>query len=111
MSRFGEDGYVVIHPDDGLAVRRLVEAFWASTPEVDDGNDQASMARALRKIAGEAGVGEPAGLGAVVEDLDGRLWVKVASDKWHGTTDGLSWGVQPWSRITAYRLLTCGVRA
>lgn len=51
---------------------------------------------------------EPQGLGAVVEDSDGQLWVRAGDDggpnPW---CEGIDW--EPWDRIRAVRVLSEGV--
>jgi hypothetical protein len=105
---------VVIDPEDPDAVERLAALLW---PHYDD----ASMAHlrksevtadALREFANPKPPrpAEPMGLGAVVEDADGRLWVRAGhshtdpnwrvagSDEWTGYAD-----------VRAVKVLSVGV--
>lgn len=69
---------VVIDPDDGKQVERLALLIW---PERLSGplSDRSflMLADALRDFGKPTLPPEPTGLGAVIEDVDGDLWVRV----------------------------------
>jgi hypothetical protein len=80
---------VVVDPDDRDQVERLVSAYAAHYPKVVTGlpfgTDPSpwfveSMQTVLREFANPTPPKpeEPTGLGAVVEDSEGRLWTRVA---------------------------------
>lgn len=66
----------VVDPEDTDAVDRLVHLFWDHGN--DDCDDPAAMREALREFAAPAPPrpDEPTGLGAVVEDEVGDLWLR-----------------------------------
>lgn len=109
---------VVIDPEDREQVERLADAMWSAGllgTGVGIGNTASaaecrSLAAALRSLITPPRPDEPTGLGAVVEDEDGRFWVR------HSNTPGaFPWlaegqGVEGWSNITAVRILSEGVK-
>jgi hypothetical protein len=100
---------VVIDPEDREQVERLCDLFLRGNDgtAIGDAND---LQAALREFANPTPV-EPTGLGAVVEDAVGRVWVR------HDNTPGsFPWvragrGVAGWSEINAVRVLSVGVTA
>ena len=110
---------VVIDPEDAEQVERFREiaSRWADDVPYDDGpgdlNYTTAMQAALREYANPTPrIEEPQGLGAVVEDAEGRLWVRKGN-----TEHGEDWSRQianawtggGWDRIKAVRVLSEGV--
>lgn len=105
---------VVIDPEDREAARVLALGY--NTAPGSSGTDK--MQAALREFANPKPPkpDEPMGLGAVVEDEDGKRWVRadeVTPDDfivWHCTKNsGLDW--RDWSAIAAVRVLSKGVQS
>lgn len=91
---------VVIDPEDREQIKRLLRAFWCHG--TDDCDDPQAMADGLRSMLEPPKPPEPTGLGAVVEDANGILWVRVTangvSDAWkpnHSRTSRLEWDSVP----------------
>lgn len=99
-----EQGLVLIDPDNREQVERLVAASW---PHAAQNRMVDALQVGLRSLLTPPKPPEPQGLGAVVEDADGVLWVR------HQTTGGGGWYVngvtRTWDRISAVRVLSEGV--
>jgi hypothetical protein len=109
---------VVIDPEDREQVERLIVAYYAqidgyrySTGDLPEKFSD-NMRAALREFANPTPKpDEPMGLGAVVEDANGRRWVLTECD----STPGTLWWVRPgvstphWSFIDAVKVLSPGV--
>ena len=105
---------VVIDPEDREAVERLLALLRAQdrAPETVD-----IMQAALREYANPKPPkpDEPQGLGAVVEDEDGVLWVRAGKklqtpDHWRATSgENLVGWWTTYDRIAAVRVLSPGV--
>jgi hypothetical protein len=113
---------VVIDPEDREAVERLLSAYYlAVTGEGHKPGHYSELAvpmqAALREFATPTAPrpDEPQGLGAVVEDADGVLWVRVGKelqtpDHWRATSgENLVGWWATWDRIAAVRILSPGV--
>ena len=118
---------VVIDPEDREAVERLRDAFneaaEASDPDYyaraeeyeSDEEEMGIWLAALREFVNPAPPKppEPTGLGAVVEDAEGRIWVRrslVPGDlPWDLARDREASGFG-WSQIAAVRVLSEGVQ-
>ena len=111
---------VVIDPENREQVERLVglidrhEEATANDPGDDVHTwEVAAMQAALREFANPAPPKpeEPKGLGAVVEDAEGRRWVRFnsAESSRRRWTDGT--GDLQWSQVAAVRVLSEGVPA
>lgn len=99
---------VVIDPEDREQVERLVEAFdWKR----DRGFDTDQMQAALRSLITPPRPPEPMGLGAVVEDEDGRRWVRTGftPSPWTTSFDDDSGKNTQYADITVVRVLSEGV--
>jgi hypothetical protein len=122
---------VVIDPEDAEQVERLAEALdvafrkvdpegWANANEGTDEEGEAIVRAALREFARPTPPKpeEPTGLGAVVEDAEGEVWVRLPDppdadwnlDKpWRG---GAGFGTRRhWQIVDAVRVLSEGVQA
>lgn len=110
---------VVIDPEDRQQLERLADAF---TEAEDSRTITASQHRvdamrdALCSLINPPKPPEPTGLGAVVEDADGVLWVRVSSGWFRACTGGNSrgryrryTGVDSDDPIAAVRVLSEGV--
>lgn len=102
---------VTIDPED----REQVERLWDAIMDVAVIGD---MQDALREFADPKPPrpDEPTGLGAVVEDTDGVLWVRagddhggVLDDNWRQTGGEHVGNWSEWERIAAVRVLSEGV--
>lgn len=105
---------VAIDPEDREAVERLLVTYGRQftdwTPETD--TNVTRLQAALREYANPKPPrpDEPQGLGAVVEDEDGRKWVRADTDdiQWHRSASGDNdW--REWRNIAAVRVLSPGV--
>lgn len=112
---------VVIDPEDREQVERLMSVYVSEALDrgamsysghVDKRND--SMQAALREFATPTPPkpDEPQGLGAVVEDAAGHLWVKVPGED--GTKSSQTWTSAhstdaTWDAVAAVRVLSEGV--
>lgn len=102
---------VVIDPEDREQVERLtgilIDAMhgW---PE-PKGLSPSLVADALRSLIAPPKPEEPTGLGAVVEDAEGNLWVQVyEKGLWQRSDDRDVWTV--WEKFSAVRVLSEGVQ-
>lgn len=101
---------VVIDPEDREQVEQLAQRFYDQWSGCDGARDIALQA-ALRSLIEPPKPDEPTGLGAVVEDSEGRRWVLVRSDEsptcnwWH---DG-GLGSNDYADISVVRVLSEGV--
>lgn len=110
---------VVIVPEDAEQVERLAVLLWPHYDKVESARHRKAeiTAAALREFATPAPPKpeEPQGLGAVVEDADGRRFVRWCgvshiseADDWKAQ-GSLSSAVVAWSQISAVRVLSAGV--
>lgn len=120
---------VVIDPEDREQVERLAEMFHACRPLAIKWDDCTSadrkasgdaMQAALRSLIAPPRPAEPTGLGAVVEDENGRRWTRIAADDdpvdeylrtqlsppWRSRGMSAKW----WAHLRAVRVLSEGVR-
>lgn len=107
---------VVIDPEDREQVEALILAWAKEEPatRIDDLAVGVTRAQAaLRSLIADPKPAEPMGLGAVVEDADGNLWVLAVTRKGYGRwrqSDGDGRGrFRSWGHITAVRVLSEGV--
>jgi len=106
---------VVIDPEDTDAVRRLTGLFWASMDPDCIHPDAVYMGDALREFATPAPPkpAEPQGLGAVVEDTDGKLWIRTVLPANEDDVYRKPWSDGPvrrnWHIVDAVRVLSEGV--
>lgn len=96
---------VVIDPENEKDVERLNRLYWDT---VDAETAQADMQVALREFANPTPPrpDEPTGLGAVVEDDQGRLFVNIGTVKanWrHGSS------AYEWFEISATNVVSAGI--
>ena len=111
---------VVIDPEDRESVERLIrlwgQQFDSWTPE-PSGTNGDRMQAALREFANPTPPkpDEPTGLGAVVEDAEGKRWIRSADhgrDPWHSNgsrqINGRTWHM--WSDLNVVRVLSEGVQ-
>jgi len=102
---------VVIDPEDREQLKRLLTAIYNQPDPLSP--TLHGLADALREFANpKPPVIEPQGLGAVVEDAEGKRWVRAAriAHGWHrpmGTW--AEWA--DWSGVDAVRVLSEGVTA
>lgn len=101
---------VVIDPEDREQVERLTKAYCDAR---DGDNDlyrvSAILQAALRSLIAPPKPEEPTGLGAVVEDAEGNLWVQVyEKGLWQRSDDRDVWTV--WEKFSAVRVLSEGVQ-
>lgn len=101
---------VVIDPEDRDQVERLTAALFSEIGgDWPDGYTANETQAALRKFADrQPQVTEPMGLGAVVEDDEGRTWIRTNG------RPGYEWYlpnqcIRPWSFFTAVRVLHEGM--
>lgn len=104
---------VVIDPEDREQVERLADLNERATPEgwVSPTDATNAMQAALREFADPTPPkpDEPTGLGAVIEDANGDLWVRLRPAEWQwrrADDEGL---FQGWHNISAVRVLSPGV--
>lgn len=104
---------VVIDPEDAEQVERLWRAWTTLAP--DHRLAQDCMQAALREFARPTPrIEEPQGLGAVVEDAEGDLWIRVVPAQlkyaWRpsGTTSSYE-DTRYWPKVNAVRVLSHGV--
>jgi hypothetical protein len=116
---------VVIDPEDAEQVERLAQVYdetferlnpgtYSYAPTLGEDADNALMQAALRKFADpKPRIEEPTGLGAVVEDADGRLWISnytSGSTRWRSdrrVNNFVGW--RAWADIKAVTILSPGV--
>lgn len=111
---------VVIDPKDREQVERLAALFRMERVKGDRdaivGGSTDAMQAALREFADlKPRIEEPAGLGAVVEDAEGALWVRV-DDPVHSwvaarRSEGAYTRRTKWDQIDVVRVLSEGVAA
>lgn len=109
---------VVIDPEDREQVGRLLDALAEKDWEVGEGDQLADdVQAALREFANPTPPKpeEPTGLGAVVEDTDGRLWFRMTLENqtWPGEVWQEQYGCDPdrWRKyadVNAVRVLSEG---
>lgn len=116
------DPVVVIDPEDRKAVERLGDLF-ADERDKNGGQSRLvvggwadAMQAALREFANPKPPKpeEPAGLGAVVEDLDGRRWVRdlqhnLSPNQWLWSTDEGVASRKGYADIDVVKVLSEGV--
>lgn len=105
---------VVIDPEDREQVERLTQTMRANgwTGIDDDATDD--MQRVLRELADQKPrIEEPTGLGAVVEDAEGKRWIRTTTKTdraaWDEVTDGPVGLNVWWVDVFAVRVLSEGV--
>lgn len=100
---------VVIDPEDMLAVERLQDLYLAAEAK---GLSGLSMLAALREFADpKPPFEEPTGLGAVVEDDEGHLWIRRGPVHFVAAELHADSGPRTWGEIDAVRVLSQGVAA
>lgn len=106
---------VVIDPEDREQVERLERGIanrcgWISEPLSHSHRD--AIAAALRSLIEPPKPEEPLGLGAVVEDIDGKRWVRTVPSlgnfNWRSAEADPT--VEKWSAVNAVRVLSEGVQ-
>jgi hypothetical protein len=109
---------VVIDPEDREQVERLVQAWERQAGESAFSTTGRYLQAALREFANPTPPRpeEPTGLGAVVEDAEGRLWFRMtienqtwAGEVWQEQYGGDEERWSKWSAIDAVRILSEGV--
>ena len=102
---------VVVDPEDREQVERLVRAFWDNGN--DDCDDPRAMQAALRSLIEPPKPPEPTGLGAVVEDADGKRYIRcdAGPGRWHCPDDDTGASDDFYANISAVRVLSVGVTA
>lgn len=111
---------VVIDPEDREQVERLLRTYHAqypmSWPSDTDEEHARNLQAALREFANPTPPkpDEPTGLGAVVEDEDGALWISVtnkgADDRWQPNNLRSDLCRRNFRDIAAVRVLSEGVQ-
>lgn len=98
---------VVIDPEDREQVERLADIF-CKAPSSGWVHD---MQAALREFANPKPPkpAEPKGLGAVVRDSEGRLWLRDGLDYSPGQWWGMNGARRAWDRIDVAEVLSEGV--
>lgn len=106
---------VVLDPEDGDALFPILRqvrdtAFKAGDTYPGMTAFTEAFQAALRSLVAPPKPDEPKGLGAVVEDADGRRWVRTDGDRylWRGRMDDTQ-VARRWSAINAVRVLDEGV--
>lgn len=114
---------VVIDPENRDQVEQFARAYEATWVDGYKSSESTidivvrQMQSALRSLATDPKPEEPRGLGAVVEDADGVLWVRCSPDRFRacsGEARGLYQryaGADERDRIAAVRVLSQGVTA
>jgi hypothetical protein len=103
---------VVIDPEDREQVELLVDQFmgqWSGC----EGSRVGTMQGVLRVFAGHAKPEEPTGLGAVVEDTHGQVWIRAdasGSTPWTASDAGMVARWVGYARIAAVKVLSDGVQ-
>ena len=100
---------VVIDPEDEDEMQRVVDALYAKgSRQFSLHLDWCEVQAALRSLVAPSKPDEPLGLGAVVEDAEGRRWVRAPRESrcdWHCQ----ELGPTKWSVIAAVKVLSEGV--
>lgn len=114
-SKFGCRVVVVIDPEDPEQVKRfddLLDRFLETDEVPAHEGTEGVLQAALREFANPTPTKpkEPTGLGAVVEDVEGKWWSRVGGTSTHRWHHGIE-GVQEWRHIDAVRVLNPGVTA
>lgn len=102
---------VVIDPGDREQVEHLAGLI-ARNGKVDEpfpGAWPDKVQAALRSLAILPSPPEPTGLGAVVDDSEGREWVHFGNGCWIKSVPNAQMEQREWSQITAARILSEGV--
>jgi len=107
---------VVIDPEDREQVERLTSlVFEGARKRPYEGGAVEAMQAALRSLVADPKPEEPVGLGAVVEDADGRRYVRVCVGDHGGDSVAICWrgqgfvvGQTRWEDIPAVRVLSEG---
>ena len=104
---------VVIDPDDeDLPIAHAIYEALDDCGTRDFRVQRERIRAALRSLIEPPKPDEPTGLGAVVEDADGCLWVRARHEEhhWRRATESTC-PYAPWAEITAVRVLSEGVTA
>jgi len=121
VCRHGEDTaesvrpLVVIDLEDGSSARRLTDLFYEAQGGDRDPHHYGRMQQALREFANPTPPKpeEPTGLGAVVEDAEGAIWIHVYAEEcrlWaKGGEVSLLGHWRSYADINAVRVLSEGV--
>lgn len=99
----------VLDPEDREDAVRALRAFHGIRPESAGSDDVSDAAASLRLLTRPPKPEEPTGLGAVVEDAEGVLWVQfeAVTGYWWRNRGGRN---LRWSDIGAVRVLSEGVK-
>ncbi len=107
----------VIDPDDQEQMERFARLHDEAWQRVRDRNPErvgtptweiaAEQFRLFKDPNYRARPDEPDGVGAVVEDADGALWVRLNETHWYSTTSPNN--NQTWGEIDARKVLAWGV--
>lgn len=103
-----EKPVLVIDSSDPEVVCDLTAAFWRF--QGPGNSDQEAMLKALRSLENpRPKITEPTGLGAVVEDEDGQIWVRIEnhSRPWYPPSGG-ELDMETWARIAVVKVLSQG---
>jgi hypothetical protein len=101
---------VVIDPEDREQVERLLEDWWQRGGFGNGAEGHDNMQAALREFADPKPPKpvEPLGLGAVVEDVEGLLWVRAGDDEPEWRNDAMgAW--KSYADVAVARVLSEGV--
>lgn len=109
------DTTVTIDYEDREQVERLADAVVHARMGNTLGNaypgETTNLQAALRSLVSPPRPDEPTGLGAVVEDEDGRLWVRTFTDGrcagWR--TADFAGRYRQWESVAAVKVLSVGV--
>ena len=102
---------IVIDPDDREQVERLARLLWPHYSK----SESARLAKAditqaaLRSLVAAPKPPEPPGLGAVVEDVNGDLWVRLDTEGVWACASDENKTATYWPTIAAVRVLSEGV--
>lgn len=121
VSWLADEGFTdapqVVDPDDREQMERFASLYDEAWRRIRDQHPErvgtptyeiyAEMFRLFKDPNHRADVPEPLGFGAVVEDYDGALWVRVNGTHWHSEASPNN--RQTWSELSPRRVLALGV--